>query len=189
VNPTTETRWRNQFDTFSWAARGTTDALYQAFDRTWRKLRWKKIPGFNAQAGSPSTNFEKVKIVTNSEGINGYIQLNRSANDRLRNDPRRNNDPGFQAYGDDPTFNNIEITDLEVLDPGGSAAMTVGQPDFYWLNMEYLFPVYHGETYMQEVGPIQGSVNQPFSYAVYKNTYYNLMCRSRKRQAKIFTAA
>lgn len=178
ANPTTLTRWRNQFETLSWAGRATNDALYVAFDKMWRKLRWKKIRGFNKETGSPGTDFDKVKIVTNSEGINGYLALNRNANDRLR----RPNDAG---YGDDPTFNNIEITEVERLDE----TATAGQPPFYWLNLEYLFPVYHSDEFMKEMDPIRGSVNQPFSWAVYKRSFMNLFCRSRARQGKIFTSA
>lgn len=187
VNPTSESRWRNQFETLSWAARATDDALYVAFDKMWRKLRWKRIAGFNSQVGSPGTNFEKVKIVTNQEGVNGYLALNRAANDRLRAAPRGRMDAGWGT--DDATFNNIEIIDVEELDAGNSATVTAGQPPFYWLHLDYLFPVYHSETFMEEVGPIRGSVNQPFSWAVYKNTYYNLFCRSRRRQGKVFTSA
>lgn len=178
INPATEPRWRNQFETFSWAGRATNDAMYASFDKMWRKLQWKRIRGLNAKVGSPATDFEKVKIVTNSEGVNGYLALNRNSNDRLR----KANDAG---YGDDPTFNNIEIVDLEILDE----KMTAGQPEFYWLHMDYLFPVYHGDTFMEETGPIRGGINTPFSFANYKNTYYNMFCRSRRRMGKIFTAA
>jgi hypothetical protein len=180
INPTTEPRWRNQIDTFAWADRETDDALYRAFDRMWRNLRWKKIRGFNAQTGSPGTDFQKVKIVTTPEGVNGYLAANRAANDRLRYVSRTKGEAG---WGDDPTFNNIEIIDVERL---GEVTET-GKPPFYWLHLDYLFPVYHSETFMEEVGPLRGSVNQPFSWAVYKNTYMNLFCRSRRRQGMIAT--
>jgi hypothetical protein len=185
VNPTTETRWRNQFETFDWStATGggdTADTLYTAFDRMWRKLRWKRIAGFNNGVGSPGTDFDKVKILTNQQGVNGYLALNRASNDRLRAPGKGRNDAGWGT--DDAAFNNIDILDLEILDE----TETDGQPPFFWVHLDYLFPVYHGDTFMEEVGPMRGSVNQPFSWAVYKNTYYNLMCRSRRRQGKIFT--
>jgi hypothetical protein len=182
-DPSTEVNWRNQTDTFVWANRATNDVMYQAFDRMWRKMRWKSIKGMNSQTGSPSTNWDKVVIATTTEGLNGYIGVNRSANDRLRQDNRRGNDAGFMAYGDDPTFNNVPLEDVEQLD----ATTTAGVPPFFWLNFDYLFPVYHGDKYMEEVGPIRGSINQPFSFAVYKQTYMNLFCRSRKRLGKIQT--
>lgn len=185
IDPSVTPNWRNQTDTFSWAGRGTNDAMYQSFDRMWRNLRWKKIKGLTDKTGAQSTDWDKVVIATTMEGLNGYIGQNRAANDRLRNNPKRNEDGGFLAYGDDPTFNNIAIEDVEQL----GNVTTAGQPPFYWANMEFLFPVYHGDTYMEEVGPIRGSINQPFSWAVYKNTYLNLFCRSRKRQGMIQTSA
>jgi hypothetical protein len=73
VNPATETRWRNQTDTLLLGGRATNDALYVAFDQMWRKLRWKRIKGFNSQVGSPGTDFDKFVIVTTPEGVNGYL--------------------------------------------------------------------------------------------------------------------
>lgn len=181
VNPTNQARWRNQVGTFDWSDRELNDAMYKAFDTMWRKLRWKKIRGFNNKAGSPSTDFEKVVIVTNGEGRDGYQAANRASNDRLRGTGSRND----AGWGDTPKFNNIDIEDVEVLDE----QETAGRPPFFWLNLEYLFPVYHGSRYMEEVGPIRGSINQPWSWAVYKDTWYNLFCRSRRRQGKINTTA
>jgi len=152
--------------------------MYVAFDQMWRELRWKRIKGFNSKVGSPGTDFSKFVIATTPEGINGYLALNRNSNDRLR----KANDAG---YGDDPTFNSIDLEDFDRLEE----TTTAGVPPFYWLNLEMLFPVYHSDTFMEEVGPIRGSINQPFSWAVYKNTYMNLFCRSRRRQGLIQTTA
>jgi hypothetical protein len=182
LNPATEAGWRNQTGAFDWSDRELNDAMYKAFDAMMRKLRWKKIARFNAQTGSPSTDFDKVVICTTTEGVNGYLAANRSANDRLRATGGSKGDAG---WGQDAKFNNITIEDLEILDE----TTTGGQPPFFWLNLEYLFPVFHSKRYMMEVGPIQGSINQPFSWAVYKDTWLNLFCRSRRRQGKIQTTA
>ena len=64
---------------------------------------------------------------------------------------------------------------------------SAGTPSFCWINLEFLFPVFHAEKYMAEDGPIRGSVNQPFSWAVLQHRIYNLFCRSRRRQGKIYT--
>jgi len=172
VNPATQAQWRNQVETYTLA--DPTGTLYKSFDRMWVKLHWKKIKGLNQQVGSPATNDAKICILTNLEGITLYTNMNRDANDRLR----KANDAG---YGSDASFNGVEMEYIENLD----SVYTAGQPKFDWVNLEYLFPVYHGDRYMTEEGPIRGSVNQPFSWAVYKNTYYNLFCRSRRRQGRI----
>lgn len=178
IDPSTETAWRNQTGTFSWAGRATNDAMYVAFDQMWRKLRWKRIKGFNSKVGSPGTDFNRFCIATTPEGVNGYLALNRNSNDRLR----KANDAG---YGDDPSFNSIDLEDVDRLEE----TTTAGVPPFYWMNFDWLFPVYHADTFMEEVGPIRGSINQPFSHAVYKNTYYNLFPRSRRRLGLIATTA
>jgi hypothetical protein len=63
--------------------------------------------------------------------------------------------------------------------------MSVTNPPYIWLDSRYIFPVYHSEVYMEEEDPIRGGIGQPFSFAVFVNTYMNLFCRSRKRQGFI----
>lgn len=172
VDPTKKAQWRNQVENFTLA--DPTGTLYKSFDRMWVKLHWKKIKGLNKEVGSPATVDSKICILTNLEGITLYTNMNRDANDRLRKD----NDAG---YGSDAKFNGVDMDYIEARD----ASFTPGQPKFDWVNFEYLFPVYHGDRYMTEEGPIRGSVNQPFSWAVYKNTYYNIFCRSRRRQGRV----
>jgi hypothetical protein len=172
INPTNESRWRNQTDSYTVADKAGT--LYASFDRMWRKLSWKRIKGFNAGVGSPATKNDKLIILSNGEGRDLYTSLNRDANDRLR----KANDAG---YGDDPTYNDIPVEYIEQLD----SIFTAGSPKFDWLNLDYIFPVYHSDKFMDETPPIRGSINQPFSFALYKNTYYNLMCRSRRRLGRV----
>lgn len=171
VNPATQAQWRNQVETFT--AADPTGTLYKCFDRMWRKLQWKKMKGLNKEAGSPATDSSKLVILTNLEGDTLYSNMNRDANDRLRK-------PNDAGQGDSSTFNGVDIDYIENLD----SVFTPGLPKFDWVNTDFLFPVYHKEKYMTEVGPIRGAVNQPFSWAIFKKTYYNLFCRSRRRQGR-----
>lgn len=172
VNPALQAQWRNQVEQY--AISDPTGTLYKSFDRMWRKLKWKKIKSFNQEVGSPATQDSKMVILTNLDGVTMYTNLNRDANDRLSK-------PNDAGTGGDLYFNGVDIEYIENLD----SIFPTGQPKFDWLNTDYLFPVYHGDRYMSEEGPIRGAVNQPFTWAVYKNTYYNLFCRSRRRQGRV----
>jgi hypothetical protein len=126
-----------------------------------------------------------VKIVTNQEGVNGYLALNRSATTGSAR-RRARTDAGWGT--DDASFNNIEIIDVEELDAATRrpsppvSRRSTGSPGLP-------LPGVPRDTFMEEVGPAARLDNQPFSWAVYKNTYYNLFCRSRRRQGMVAPTA
>jgi hypothetical protein len=170
VNPTTQTNWRNQVE--SYTAGALTSTLYTAFDRMWHKLNWSGPS--SREEWFQSTRFRKMKICTDLNGIVQYTNQNRDSNDRLT--PM--NDPG--TYNANPTYNSIPLKRISVLDEKLWA-----NPYYYWIDSEYLFPIFHSKRYMEETDPIRGSSQQPFSWVVYKRTYLNYFCRSRKRQGII----
>ena len=173
VNPTTQTNWRNQTGSYTAANLATT--LYPAFDGMWLDLRWKKPPGVT---WATDTNFSKLNILTSKTGIMNYIDQNRSNNDRLQ--PK--NDPG--TYQQEPTYNGIPLQRVPELETYMTAA-SITNPPYIWLDTNFIFPVWHSEVYMLEEDPIRGGTNQPFSWAVYINSYLNFFCRSRKRHGWI----
>lgn len=170
VNPTTNANWRNQIESYTAASYATT--VYPAFDRMWHKLNWQGPS--SREEWFTSTDFRKFKILTDLNGITRYLDVNRSANDRLT--PM--NDPG--TYAASPTYNSIPLKRIPTLD---TQAFT--NSPYIWLDGRYIFPVFHSDVYMEEDDPIRGGTNQPWSYAVFTNTYLNLFCRSRKRQGYI----
>jgi hypothetical protein len=65
---------------------------------------------------------------------------------------------------------------------------TTGQPRYFFVNFEFLFPVYHGSATCMETDPINGGHQQPFSWVVYVDIWYNWFCRSRYRQGIVVPA-
>jgi hypothetical protein len=169
VNPSTQSNWRNQVESYTAAAPGST--LYTAFDRMWMKLNWSGPS--SREEWFQSTRWRKMKILTDTNGVVAYTSQNRDSNDRLIR-------PNDASYQNNPTYNNIPLTRISTLDEKAWA-----NPYYYWLDSEYIFPIFHTNRYMDELDPIRGSSQQPFSWVVYTRTYMNLFCRSRKRQGII----
>lgn len=170
VDPTVYANWKNQVFQFSYASIDNT--LIPAFERAWRGLKFES-PDTSEQAFK-ETKYSKFKIYTNLDGATKYAGLTRGANDRavMGNKP----DLGF-AVGD-LTYGGIALKYISALDAVGYAT---GQPRFFWNNFDVLFPVFHSRRYMLEKDPINGGIAQPYTWIVYKDTWYNLFCRSRKR--------
>lgn len=173
VNPSTQANWRNQVVNYD--ATQLATSLYPAFDEMWQDLNWQGPS--SVQEWFTSTEWRKFKILTSKRGVLNYIDLNRASNDRLT--PM--NDPG--TYNANPTYNSIPLKRIPTLDERYDDQSL--NPRYLWLDSRFLFPVFHSDVYMEEGDPIPGGINQPFSYAVYTNTYLNLFCRSRKRQGII----
>lgn len=169
VNPAIEARWRNQVSNFLIADPDGT--LVSGMEDLWRKTKFESPE--TRDDYFKKTNFRKFKIYSNLDGWKMAVRLLRQTNDR--NYPT--NDLGYAT--EDPVFGRIPIKWAEPLDLVGYAA---GQPRFFYANLEYMFPVYHGERYMYETPPISGGHMQPFSWVVYTDTWYNWFCRSRYRQ-------
>jgi hypothetical protein len=169
ADPTQLVYWRNQLSNYAAAAIDTT--LIPAFDDVWAQCKFE-APETREQYFR-ETRYDKQKIVANRDGWRTFVRLTRNSNDR--NFPA--NDPGWVT--DAPCYGSIPVKWVEALDSFGYA---IGQPRFFFVNTEYLFPVWHAERYMIELDPIPGGPTQPFSWVAYKDTWYNVFCRSRYRQ-------
>lgn len=175
VNPSTNANWRNQTESYTDGTKLAT-TLYPAFDRMWHKLNWQGPS--SREEWFTNTNFRKFKILTTLDGVVNYLNLNRANNDRLV--PM--NDPG--TFAANPTYNGIPIRRVPAFEDF-CAAQSITIPPYMWVDCRFIFPVFHKNRYMEETDPIRGNVNTPFSWAVYKRTYVNLFCRSRKRHGWI----
>ncbi len=184
LSPSLNDGWQNQVENYDPSnITDTNDGLVRAMDRMWYKVR------FIAPAGGPSEYFEndmlqKMVIATNLDGVTLLQQLTRDANDRLT--PANN--LGWVAGK--VTYSGLPIEFVSTLNTAlvnNGAAMAAGQPFFYYINLMYLYPIFHTEMYMKEDEPMKHP-RQPFSYVVWKRTYYNLFMQSRKRQGIIVPA-
>lgn len=186
VSPTTEERWRCQLSAYNAANKaGEEDGILPAFDEMWLKVMFES-------PDSSSEYFEndrlrQMKIFTNRDGMKQYKRLLRGGNDRFISPE----DPAYNSpkYAGIP-LKYISLLDTAALEISGSTATgnayPAGRPRYFWLNLRYLLPIYHRKAYMEQVGPIAGGINAPFSHAVYHRNWMNLFCRSRQRQGIVY---
>ncbi|KKM66522.1 hypothetical protein LCGC14_1480390, partial [marine sediment metagenome] len=88
------------------------------------------------------------------------------------------------------TYAGLPIEYISTLDTAlinSGAVITADEPWFFYLNLNYLYPIFHGTKYMSEEEPMRGQ-RQPFSYVVWSQTWYNLFMRSRQRQGLVSAA-
>lgn len=181
VNPSTQTRWRNQVSSYTAALIDVQ--LLPKMEEMWMKLRFRS-PKNGEKAftdSSPEKNKRKFLICTNVEGRLKYVQLTREANDN----------PVAAGRGDlgwaltDAQFGGIDVEPISALDNVGYAA---GQPRFFWLNLMFMTPIMHSRRYLYEEDPMRGGITQPWTWVVYTDIWFNLFCRSRRRQGIIVPA-
>lgn len=181
VNPSVDIGFKNQVQTYD--ASNMTDpdqGLVAALDEMWLKIK------FEAPQGGPAEYFEddnlqKMVIASNRNGIRKLQQLTRDSNDRLMPAGNLGWVNGNITYAGIPL---LYVTALDTALVNSGAAITVNKPWFYFINLNYLYPVYHSEKYMVEKAPMQHP-RQPLSYVVWKYTMYNWIVTSRKRQGLV----
>lgn len=186
INPATETRWRNQVQTYVAAAITDPDdptGLFAAFDRMFRVIRFYKLNASQFAKYWEDDDLRKMAVLTNGDGVDIFKELLRKKNNRIV--LSNGNDPSY-----DPVYEGYPLRWIEALDnallygANRNAAATTGRPRFYFPNFRYLYQVFHEERYFTQK-MVDGGVDQPFSHVMYINTYNNLPCRSRKRQGFI----
>lgn len=183
VDPALEDRWRNQIATYDSANRlDAEDGILPAMDDIWLSVKFV-APETNSEYFE-NQEMSKQKILTNKDGVNNYKKILRALNDRTIN-------PTDAAYTN-ITYSGVPVKYISSLDTalldqeaavtGTPGAWAAGSPRYYFLNLSYMFPIWHKDKYMTMKGPVNGGIKQPFSYVVFFKTYYNWFCRSRQRQ-------
>lgn len=201
IDPASKTRWVPQqtalpsgIDTSLEAIGGagyTTGALgvsplIAAFDEMFYKVRFETPP-------TKAEYFEDPKlyaqfITCSRKAINLYQQALRSYQDRFSG----NGNPSDPAYLN-PMYGGIELIYTAALDTAplygtGFTAETAGSligPRYYWINGQYLSPVFHTSRYMAKKDPMVHP-NQPFTTVVPVDCWWNLFARSRQRHGIIY---
>lgn len=171
----TSNNWfKNKFGTYSLTTPDDPDdGLINAFDDMILQVKFE-VPDA-LRKWSEDEGLQKFVICTNRDGITYYKARLRQVNDRMEmlRDPAI---PGVQYQG-------IPLKYVSQLD----SVFTASQPEYLFLNMNFLCPWFHTSMYMDEV-ITNGGAKQPNSTVVYKFTWYNLLCRSRRRQGRLYGA-
>lgn len=160
-----------------------SDGLLSAMEDMWLSMKFDKL--VSAQEYFENDDLKKMKIATNKDGHKTFSLILKSLNNRLTPNA---NDPAYP----DPLFNGYPIEYVESLDTapiysgatvsasqsGGVAA--TGYPRFHWYNLRYIYPVFHTQRYLYPILK-DGGAKAPTANVMYYNTWYNLVCRSRRR--------
>lgn len=189
LSPTTYSNYQNQTATYGTDLSDATTGLFAAFDQILAKMMFQPPPGAKFYEKDAMAD---VVIFTNTDGLNRFQGLLRSANDQTRAGPQ---DPSYGM----PQFKGLPIRRVSALDtalleqnPIGTLTTAVypsGRPRFFCINRKFLFPVFHGKHFMEETLPISGGASQRDTETLFKVSWFNLCCRSRKRQGLIRPSA
>lgn len=176
VNPTTNTWYRNKFGTYSASnPNDLSGGIIAAFDDMFLQTGFQS-PDMLKNGAAPAEEPSKRCIVTSREGQTMYIAALRSVNDRMNN----LYDPSIGT----PMFRGVGVHYVSELD---NAGWTAAQPDYLFLDFSVMFPFIHTDTYFREkVTP--GGPDQPNATVVHKFTWTNRICRSRRRQGRVYAA-
>lgn len=192
INPSTKTRWKPQTQTFT----GGTDYINAAtprsnimgaFDQMFYKVKFEAPPTKQEYFENPKLNAQY--IACSRKGLNAYQQLLRSSQDRFTGIANYQ-DPAYLT----PQYGGIDLQYVAALDTAalyGSAGTTyyaeddtasaaTAGPRYYWINGQYLAPVFHTSRYMVSKPPMVHP-NQPFTTVAVTDCWWNLVARSRQR--------
>lgn len=125
---------------------------------------------------SENEKLQKQTIVTNRQGVTKYKAALRANNDRM--DMLK--DPAISG----PQFQGIPVEYVSELD---NAGWTDNQPDYLLLNFDYLRMFIHSDWFLKSKSTDGGST-QPNSHVEYYFSWFNWICRSRRRQGRLFAA-
>lgn len=175
INPSTYSFWRNATGTYS-ASDPTSleDGIIPAFDDMLEEVKYESPDMLSKYVDDPSR--QKRCIVTSKDGIVTYKKTLRGANDRME----RLVDPSIQG----PQFEGIPLKRVSELEGLG---WTSGNPDYIWLDFEYVCPFFKTDKFFKEK-IVPGGLEHPNKNGVYKFTQYNAIVRSRRRLGRIYAA-
>lgn len=207
INPATETRWQTQgsalpaapsgtnvtYNSSSPTASGASRNIIQTFDQTWMLTGFQAPPTKQEYFESPTLNKQVIACSFRGQGI--YMDLLRQSQDTYVTSGRQ--DPAFT----NPSYAGIDVLRVAALNTAllypddtatnplrteitaAAGAEDIG-PRYYWINGNYIRPVFHSRRYMVK-GPVKDHRDQPFTKVQYVDVWMNVVARSRQRHALV----
>lgn len=193
IDPTVsgQTTWQNQrFSYANFTVNSDTNWI-NAMDRAFLSTDFRPPPIKQEFYESAPTSAQRF-LACSLDGYTRSMALLRASNDRWAalNDPAT----GFLEvrYAGIPLVYCSQL-DTAALYPNGTAlateaAATNGGPRFYGINAEYLRSVFHTDRFFHNQGTMRDP-SQPTTWIMVVNSYFNLVCRSRRRQFIVYPSA
>jgi len=185
-------RFTPQTATYSTLDNAASTGLFPAFDDMFMDVQFDQPPTMKMYWEDPRYN--KQMIVTTKAGRKNYMGILRTTQDHFIAGAQ---DPAYP----DPMFNGIPVSRASTLETAtlyedavsgavtteDDAAGTTGftGPRYYWVNAEYLYPVFHAQRYFYK-HEVTKHHNVPDTWVCPVATWYNLICTSRQRQGIIY---
>lgn len=190
INFTTAPLWDNQRYGYDTTNPFGSSGLLNAFDNMQLLVGFTPPTGKGSEAFTPD-NRGKTLIFTNRYGIMLFKAACRAGNDRFF---KAGNDPAYPSID----WNGVELMHAAQLDAAlleqtsgtaySTAVYTSTKPRFFWVNPEFLWPMFHPDHYRNEVVK-DGGVQYPDTEVVFNESMYQFPCISRARQGLICPAA
>jgi hypothetical protein len=211
INPATETRWKSQlallpadslepastnlfYDSSTPTEADSGDRnIIQTFDYAWMLTNFQAPP--TKQEYFENNTLYKQFIACSFRGQGIYMDLLRASQDTYVTSGRQ--DPAFT----NPSYAGIDVVRVAALNqallypaetltdplvsemPGTSVGEASG-PRFYWINGNYIRPIFHSRRYMVK-GPVKDHRDQPFTKVQYVDVWMNVVARSLQRHALV----
>ncbi len=188
IDPATESKWRNQVSSYDYTdpddSDGDGDGLIDAFDDMLTKVGF--IPPDFHKEHFEGANVEHSRqfIACSRGGLNLYKRMLRASNDTLV----RKQDASYNR----PQFDGIDLVYVAQLDSlshtwrtnttaATETAYTNAGYRYWWLNGNYVTPIYHNERYFFKKDPFFLE-KQPYTWVCPIDVWWNVFCHSRQRQ-------
>ena len=195
-------KWTPQKTTYSIFEKGTeaafdaNESIFAAFDAMYLKVKFQAPP--TRQEYFESSTLNAQFIACSKLGITDYMTCLRNQQDMFAAPSRQ--DPAFLK----PTYGGIELEYVSNLDTAEvyriGSGTTLGNesegedgtdnnsatdayvkgPRYYWINANYIHPVFHSTRYFYR-HPVMTHPNQPFTHVQPVDCWTNLVCTSRQR--------
>jgi hypothetical protein len=189
IDPTDTTIGKNlyvpQQRTYNSETVNDSGNIISTFDMMWKDVRFEMPPTMQEYFEDP--RFNRQCIFTSRPGQSAYQQLLRQSQDAFVTAGRQ--DPAYA----DPMYYGIPVKWVSELDTATlyenvattdtvaeGTADSIG-PRFYWINSQYLYPVFHDEMYFEK-DEVSRHHNDPDTFVCPVASWYNLICTSRQRQ-------
>jgi hypothetical protein len=158
----------NQVETYTAA---DLDTLLKRFETMQRKLDWS-ASGASA-AWTDQTKWNKFTIATNGAGSDQIAELIRDY--QGGNIMVQTGAGDLGAVSAARMWNGIPIKYIPYTD-----GLSWANPKYYWINTQYMHPVFHSTVYQREKDPKEVQ-NQPNTYYVDNDTWWNFVGTARHR--------
>lgn len=192
LSPVTNDGFRNYQKSYNPNSPYGASGIFQAMDDVMLSIRFE--PPASAKDYFENDTLQRMMIVTNKAGRTLYQEGLRQGNDHFRG-TTNGQDP---SYGS-PVFNGYPILYAAALDTvaleetaGAYTGAAWANPRFIFLNGNFLHPILMNKgngSPFDDIGPVAISGLQADTDIWYRRIWWNLFCKSRKRQAIVYPVA